>query len=256
MPDSSSKCALVTGAARRIGREIAVALAARGWAVSVHYNSSTEEARAAVEEITSKGGRAASFQADLAGEDEVQGLVPRVAAELGPLGCLINNASVFEDDTPRSATRQSWDRHMEINLRAPFVLSQGFAAQLAPGAAGNIINILDQRVWNLTPRFTSYTLSKSALWSLTQIMAMNLAPAIRVNAIGPGPTLPSIHQSEKDFVRQWQSMPLKRAVALGEISAAVLFILDAPSMTGQMIALDAGQHLGWAPGAVSAKNDE
>ena len=248
MSEGAPKTALITGAARRIGREIASALAADGWAVGVHYHSSVHEAQAVVEDITAKGGKAAAFKADLAREDNVQGLIPRVVAELGPLGCLINNASLFEDDSTRTATRQSWDQHMETNLRAPFVLSQGFTGQLPPGASGNIINILDQRVWNLTPRFTSYTLSKSALWSLTQIMAMNLAPEIRVNAIGPGPTLPSIHQSEQDFARQWQSMPLKRAVDLSEISAAVRFILDAPSMTGQMIALDAGQHLGWAPG--------
>ena len=153
---------------------------------------------------------------------------------------------MFERDEIDSADRESWDRHMETNLRAPFVLSQAFARQLPPEERGCIINILDQRVWNLTPHFTSYTLSKAGLWTLTQTLAMALAPRIRVNGIGPGPTLKNDRQSEEHFAAQWENVPLKRPTAPEEICQAIRFILDAPALTGQMIALDGGEHLGWA----------
>ena len=245
MSELTHRSALVTGAARRIGRAIALALAENGWAVAVHYNLSAEAAAGLVGEITQGGGRAAAIPADLDSESDTAGLVDRACAEIGPITCLVNNASVFEDDSPETATRQSWDLHMQVNLRAPFVLTQAFAAQLADGADGNVINIIDQRVWNLTSRFTSYTLSKAALWTMTQTLALALAPEIRVNAIGPGPTLPSPRQSEESFARQWAALPLARRVEPEEIAEAVHFILDAPAMTGQMIALDGGQHLGW-----------
>jgi NAD(P)-dependent dehydrogenase (short-subunit alcohol dehydrogenase family) len=167
-------------------------------------------------------------------------------AALGPLGCLVNNASVFENDTAATADRASWDAHIEVNLRAPFVLMQGFAAQLPETASGAIVNLLDQRVWSLTPYFVSYTVSKAALWTLTQTMALALAPRIRVNGIGPGPTLPSPRQSAAQFERQCAALPLRRGTTPDEIAAAIRFILAAPAMTGQMIALDGGQHLGWA----------
>lgn len=249
MPAITSKTALVTGAAHRIGRAIALDLARHGWAVAVHYNSSLEAAADLVAEIEGFGGRAIAVGADLAIEDEVLDIIPTVADALGPIGCLINNASLFEEDTAITATRASWDAHMEINLRAPFVLSQGFAAQLPSEEAGAIINILDQRVWNLTPHFTTYTLSKAGLWTLTQTLALALAPHIRVNAIGPGPTLPSPRQTMEQFARQAESMPLHRGTSPEEICEAVRFILAAPAMTGQMIALDGGQHLGWSHSA-------
>ena len=241
--------ALVTGAAHRIGRALALSLAADGWLVGLHYHRSAQAAQDLAEEITRAGGQAFPIDADLASEDEVVTLIPRLISEIGPLGLLVNNASVFERDQAMTATRASWDQHMETNLRAPFVLSQGFAAQLPDGQSGLIVNVIDQRVWNLTPDFTSYTISKAGLWACTQMMAMALAPHIRVNAIGPGPTLPSKHQTDEQFARQCHAMPLQRGASLGEMSAALRFILASPSMTGQMIALDGGQHLGWTPGA-------
>jgi NAD(P)-dependent dehydrogenase (short-subunit alcohol dehydrogenase family) len=240
------KAALVTGGGRRIGRAIALMLGGEGWAVAVHYRHSREEAEAVAQEIAARGGRAVAIAADLARETEVEALLPRAAEVLGPLGLLVNNASVFESDTALGVTRASWDRHLETNLRAPFVLMQHFARGLPAAADGVIVNILDERVWNLTPYFVSYTLSKAALWSLTQSLALALAPRIRVNGIGPGPTLPSQRQSEAQFRRQQAIMPLQRGTTPEEIAAAVRFILSAPAMTGQMIALDGGQHLGWA----------
>lgn len=240
------RAALVTGAARRIGRAIALGLARDGWAVAVHYSRSKPQAGEIVAEITDAGGRAVALAADLADEGETADLVPRAVKALGPLGCLVNNASQFVADDPETATRESWDIHMEVNLRAPFVLTQGFAAQLPADASGCVVNIIDQRVWNLTPFFTTYTLSKAGLWTQTQTLAMALAPRIRVNAIGPGPTLASARQTDAQFTRQWQSTPLRRRTPTEEICAAVRFLLSAPSMTGQMMALDGGQHLGWA----------
>lgn len=240
---------LITGAGKRIGRFIALDLARRGWRVGIHYNRSAREADAVVAEIAEAGGIAAAVPADLSREEETQSLVQRTADAIGPITALINNASVFETDRIDTATRASWDLHMEVNLRAPLVLTQAFAQALPTDTRGNVINILDQRVWNLTPFFTSYTVSKAGLWTLTQTLAMALAPAIRVNAVGPGPTLPSARQTEDSFRRQWSALPLARRVQPEEIAAAVRFILDAPSVTGQMIAVDAGQHLGWSQGA-------
>lgn len=246
MNSQQTGTAIVTGGAKRIGRAISLDLAAAGWAVGVHYNTSADEAAQLVGEIISMDGRAAAVRADLAIEDEVASLISRTAEELGPVSCLVNNASVFESDTAKSATRHSWNLHMEVNLRAPFVLTQTLAAALPDGIDGNVINLIDQRVVNLTPYFTSYTLSKAGLWTLTQTLATALAPSIRVNAIGPGPTLPSSRQSADQFERQFEAMPLGRSVDVEEICAGVRFILASPSMTGQIIVLDAGQHLGWA----------
>lgn len=247
--------ALITGAARRIGRAIALDLARAGWAVAVHHHRSVEDAASLVREIAAMGGRAAYFAAPLTDEAKVQGLLPRAADALGPVTCLINNASAFEPDSIATVTRASWDAHIETNLRAPLVLTQGFARALPAGVPGNVINILDQRVWNPTPYFLSYTVSKAGLWMLTQTLALALAPQVRVNAIGPGPTLPSARQSAEHFARQQRATPLRRGATPEEIARAVRFILESPSLTGQMIALDGGQHLGWAmpePGAASA----
>lgn len=243
MSDSPRGVALITGAARRIGRAIALDLAARGYGIAVHYNGSGDEAKALAAEIISAGGAAATFQADLARAEQATGLLPAVAAGLGPVSVLINNASLFEMDTVRTATVESWDRHLDINLRAPFFLAQSFAEQLPAGMDGNIVNLIDMRVWKLTPFFASYTVSKSGLWTLTRTLAMALAPRIRVNGIGPGPSLLNIRQSADQFARQVAGTPLKRGAPPDEIARAVRFILDTPSMTGQMIALDGGQHL-------------
>jgi len=245
MPEFPYRTALITGGARRIGAAIATGLAADGWAIAIHYNTSGDDAARLAESIVASGGQAVALQADLREERAVAGLVTRAKDALGPLSCLVNNASVFENDVPETVTRESWDLHLEVNLRAPFVLTQAFARQVPDGLEGNVVNILDQRVWNLTPYFTTYTLSKAGLWTLTRTLAMALAPRVRVNAIGPGPTLPSARQSDEQFIRQWASLPLGRAVMPDEIVDALRFILDAPSVTGQMIAVDGGQHMGW-----------
>lgn len=247
---------LVTGAAQRIGAALARDLAHNGWHVIIHYRSSRQAAESLARDIRDTGGKADIIQADLESETESQGLIGRINNQFGRLSALINNASTFELDSPDTATRESWDMHMEANLRAPFVLMQHFQKQLPEGMDGNIINIIDQRVWNLTPYFTTYTLSKAGLWALTQTMAMALAPRIRVNAIGPGPTLPSSRQSMSDFRAQFDAVPLRKPTELVEICRAVLYILSAGSMTGQMIALDGGEHLGWAQGGNSAPPHE
>lgn len=238
--------ALVTGGARRIGRAIAETLARDGFAVAIHHRDSAEAAAESVAAIRAAGGRAEAVRADLAREAEVERLLPAVAERLGPVGLLVNNASTFERDEAMTATRASWDAHLEANLRAPFVLTQALAAGLPAQAEGLVINMLDQRVWALTPHFTSYTVSKFALWGLTQALALALAPRVRVNGIGPGPTLPSPRQSIEQFERQCRSVPLRHGTSVAEICAAVEFIRRSPSLTGQMIALDGGQHLGWA----------
>ena len=252
MRKSSQNVALVTGAGARIGKEIALALAGEGWAVAVHYGGSEEAAREVSDEVISRGGQARIFQANLADEGSTANLLPLIAQEFGSVSCLVNNASIFEPDSVESATRQSWDMHLEINLRAPFVLSQAMARNLPNKNFGNIINIIDQRVSNLTPHFTSYTLSKSGLWTITQTMAQALAPRIRVNAISPGPVLPSSRQTNEEFERQYSSTPLGRAVDTQEICSAIKFILAAPSLTGQMITIDSGQHMGWGHESNSA----
>lgn len=240
------KAALITGGAQRIGRALACALAEDGFSVGVHYRHSRDAAERLVEFIRGNGGAAVALGADLADEAAVATLLPRAEHELGPIGCLINNAAVFIDDTVETATRESWDLHLAVDLRAPFVLIQHFAARLPLHAGGIVINLLDQRVWSLTPYFVSYTLAKAGLWTLTQTMALALAPRIRVNGIGPGPTLPSPRQTPEQFARQCELMPLQRGTSPDEIATAARFILSAPAMTGQMIALDGGQHLGWA----------
>ncbi|RKQ73660.1 NAD(P)-dependent dehydrogenase (short-subunit alcohol dehydrogenase family) [Oceanibaculum indicum] len=243
VPTSLPRVALVTGAARRIGRAIALDLARQGWDVAVHANNSRDEADALVREITAFGRRATVLSADLMNEDEVETLVPSAAAALGPVGLLVNNASIFEQDDIEIMDRAGWDRHMEANLRAPALLIQRFATALPPEAEGVVVNIIDQRVLHPGPDFLSYTLSKSGLWTLTRTLALALAPRIRVNAIGPGPVLQSIHQSQADFAAEVESVPLRRQTELAEICRAIAFIVQARSMTGQMIALDGGQHL-------------
>ena len=247
IPATIPRAALVTGGAKRLGRAMALALARAGFDLAIHYATSAQDAQATVDEITALGRRAVALRADLAREAEVAALLPDAAAALGPLGVLVNNASTFERDEWHDATRESWDRHIEPNLRAPFVLTQAFAAALPPDREGVVVNLLDQRVWSLTPHFVSYTVSKAGLWALTQSLALALAPRIRVNGIGPGPALPSPRQTQAQFDRQCGSVPLRRGTSPEEVARALLAILALPAMTGQMIALDGGQHLQWAP---------
>ncbi len=243
---SIPRAALVTGAAKRLGRAMAEDLGALGFAVAVHYNSSSKEAAETVKAIKARGGKAVALKADLAKEAEVKTLVARAAKALGPLGVLVNNASTFERDGALDVTRKSWDFHIEPNLRAPFVLAQDFARQLPKQAEGVIVNLLDERVWSLTPHFVTYTLSKYGLWGLTQTLALALAPRIRVNGIGPGPTLPSPRQTQAQFLRQFESMPLGRGATPEDVCGALRYILGAKAVTGQMIALDGGQHMAWS----------
>lgn len=246
--------ALVTGAGKRLGRAMALHLAGRGYDVAVHYATSRAEAETLVAEIAAMGRRGVALQADLLDEDAVQGLVPLAADALGPLTVLVNNASIFEHDDVRTATRESWDRHIESNLRAPFVLIQRFAEQVPepgvdaagePVARGLVVNMIDQRVRKLTPEFMSYTVAKMGLWALTQTAAQGLAPGIRVNAIGPGPTLQGARQSADHFARQRAATLLQRGAGAEDVTAALSYFLDAPAVTGQLICVDGGQHLAW-----------
>lgn len=241
------RAALITGGAKRLGRAVTEALAGSGFAVAIHYNASREEAELVASSLIAQGVRAITLKADLGQEAEVASLISDAEAALGPIGVLVNNASTFERDEWNDATRASWDRHIEPNLRAPFVLMQDMARALPEEARGVIVNLLDQRVWSLTPHFISYTVSKAALWTLTQTMALALAPRIRVVGIGPGPAVPSPRQSQADFDRQAASVPLGHGTSPEEVGDAVLAILSLPALTGQMIALDGGQHLQWAP---------
>ena len=251
VPAGIARVALVTGGAARLGRAIALELARNGFDVAIHYHRSEDAARRTLSDITALGRRGCLLRADLSCEDEVRSLLPRACDALGPVGVLVNNASVFERDEWDTATREAWDTHMEPNLRAPFVLMQVFARQMPTGRQGMVLNMLDERVWSLTPHFVSYTVSKAALWSLTQSMA--LAPhGIRVNAIGPGPVLPTPRQSAAQFARQCASLPLGYGAGVDEIAHAALSLLCMPSVTGQMLALDGGQHLQWSPAAPPA----
>ena len=239
------KSVLVTGAARRLGRAIALDLAGAGWNVAVHYNGSAAEAEETAAAARGQGARAVALQADLAREDQTAGLVDRAREAVGPLTALINSASLFENDDWQTASRASWDAHMGINLRAPFVLAQAFARQLPPGVEGNIINIVDQRVLKPTPQFLSYSLSKAGLHWLTTTLAQGMSPKVRVNAVGPGPTLRNARQSEADFERQRHATILERGADPADVCAGVRYLLAAPAVTGQMIAVDGGQHLAW-----------
>jgi len=247
--------ALVTGAGRRLGRSMALYLAQRGYDLALHYVTSRDEAEALAKEIRAMGRKAVALRADLLIESQVGKLVDTAVQGLGgPLTLLINNASIFEHDSFDSATRKSWDRHIESNLRAPFVLSQSFAAQAPravldeagePVAQALIVNMIDQRVRKLTPEYFSYTIAKMGLWAMTQTAAQALAPHVRVNGIGPGPTLQGGRQSAESFAKQRQSTLLARGAHPADINAALGFFLDSSAVTGQLVAVDGGQHLAW-----------
>ena len=243
--DEDSGTALVTGGGRRLGRTIALDLANRGWRVGIHYHASSAEALALVAEIDGKGGKAAAFTADLGHLDNLAPLIAACARALGPPTCLINNAAQFAWDNLATLDGASWQAHLDVNLRAPIFLTQSFAKALPDRATGNVINLLDQKVLRLDPGYFSYTIAKAALWTATQAMAQALAPRIRVNAIAPGPVLKSQSQSQAEFERECQATLLGRGVDAEDVTAAIRFLLDTPSITGQIIALDAGQHLAW-----------
>jgi NAD(P)-dependent dehydrogenase (short-subunit alcohol dehydrogenase family) len=240
---ASRGAALVTGGARRIGRALVTAAAEAGYDVAIHVRSVDDDAHAAAGDVRAKGRKAAILTCDLRKESTTVALVGEAEAELGPMTLLVNCASVFEQDSLEDMNRASWDLHLETNLRAPLVLAQTFARRLPADREGLIVNILDQRVLRPTPHFFSYSLSKAALWDATRMMAQALAPRIRVNGIGPGPTLQSIHQTAEDFQAEAEATLLKHPAAPAEIAGALRYLIEAPSVTGQMIAVDAGQHL-------------
>lgn len=251
----SYSAALVTGAATRLGRAMALELARRGTSVAVHYSSSEAAALQTVQDIRDAGGRAEAVQADLLDMDQAEALIGRASEALGlPLDVLINNASIFDHDRIGTATQDSWDRHFGSNFRAPFFLVQSFAAQVPKAvsdqngeqvAQAAVINMVDQRVRKLTPEFMTYSLAKMGLWTLTQTAAQGLAPDIRVNAIGPGPTMIGARQSQEHFDTQRASTLLQRGANPDDVVAAMVYLLDAPSVTGQLICVDGGQHLAW-----------
>ena len=247
--------ALVTGAGKRLGRAMALELARQGHDVAVHYATSEAEADAVATEIRAMGRHSVALHADLLDEAQVTALVGRAAEALGgPVLTLVNNASIFEYDTLATATRTSWDRHMESDLRAPFALMQEMARTIPdpdgdgngePRARGLVVNMIDQRVRKLTPDFMTYTIAKMGLWALTRTAAQALAPRVRVNAIGPGPTLKGHRQSADHFARQRAATVLGRGADEDDITAALAYLLHAPAVTGQLICVDGGQHLGW-----------
>ena len=237
--------ALVTAAGRRIGKAIALDLGQQGYNVAVHFHTSRAEAEDVADQICQSGVNAKSFQADLSDTESVQRLLPDIAQNLGPVTCLVNNASVFEPDDVDTLTADSWDAHHDVNLRAPTLLARAFADQLPNETQGNIINMIDERVWRPNPQFMSYYASKFGMWGLTQTMAQGFGAKIRVNGIGPGPTLKNTRQTDAQFAEVQNRLPLGYGPTLADICRTLRFILCTPSLTGQMIALDCGQHLAW-----------
>lgn len=245
------KRALITGAGQRLGQAMAQALGARGFQIAIHYRSSAKGAQKTLDAVKKAGGDGVLVQADLQSEADIQQLIPNAQKALNDvfgeasLTLLINNASAFNDDDLRTHTADSWDLHMGVNLRAPIVLSQRFAEHIGPDDKGLIVNLVDQRVWKLNPTFFTYTLSKAALWTATQTMAQSLAPNIRVNGIGPGPTLQNERQAPEDFQKQVDATLTGEGSSPDEIVKALLYLVDAEAVTGQMLAVDGGQHLIW-----------
>jgi NAD(P)-dependent dehydrogenase (short-subunit alcohol dehydrogenase family) len=237
--------ALVTGGAKRIGAAIVRELAQDGFAVAIHCNRSVAEADALAAEIRSAGGQAAVVRADLADRAAARRIVGKAATALGPITLLVNNASVFLKDTFGSLDIAVWQTQFEVNLRAPVFLAEAFAAQLPDGCEGNVVNLIDQRVAKLTPEMLSYTLTKSALWAATVTLAQKLAPRIRVNGLAPGPTFPNVYAKDRGMTKETTGVPLRRAVDARDIGRAVRFLVDTPSITGQLLFLDSGQHIAW-----------
>lgn len=242
-PSPALPVALVTGAGDRIGASIARALAHHGYAVVVHYRSDADGALAVRDSILETGGKAAIVKADLTRRSQRASLIGKAAKPFGPLTVLVNNASTFDPDSARDVDETLWDQHFAIHAEAPIFLARDFAAQLPDGADGNIVNIVDERVLHPSPAYFSYTLSKSVLWTATRTLAQSLAPHIRVNAIGPGPVLPHSRQDQATFQAHVKALPLQRSAGPEAIADGVITLLRTPSMTGQMLALDGGQHL-------------
>lgn len=242
---SEPRTALVTGSAKRIGAAIVRDLAAHGFAVAIHCNKSAEEARTLAAEIEAGGGRAAVVHGDFTDFDAIARLVPAAVGALGPLTLLVNNASVFVKDWFGGLDIGVWQTQFDVNLRAPVFLAEAFAAQLPKGLDGNIVNMIDQRVLKLTPEMPSYTLTKSALWAATTTMAQALAPRIRVNGIGPGPTFPNPYAADRGMTKEVAGIPLRRPVDPTDFGRAIRFLVETPSITGQLLLLDSGQHIGW-----------
>ncbi|SEQ03349.1 NAD(P)-dependent dehydrogenase, short-chain alcohol dehydrogenase family [Devosia sp. YR412] len=246
-PSPAISVALVTGASDRIGAAIAKKLAAAGHAVVIHYRGNAEGARAVRKDIRDNGGQAEVLKADLANRKQRAALVAKAAGFFGPLTVLVNNASVFDPDSARDVDEAHWDQHFAIHAEAPIFLARDFANQLPAGVDGNIVNLVDERVLHPTPAYFSYSLSKSVLWTATRTLAQSLAPAIRVNAIGPGPVLPHTRQSQAEFDRSVAALPLQRHAGPDAIADGVIILLNTPTMTGQMLALDGGEHLEYLP---------
>ncbi|MGB6119537.1 MAG: SDR family oxidoreductase [Mesorhizobium sp.] len=239
------RSALVTGGARRLGAAIVRDLAAHGFAVAIHHNTSAEDAATLAREITDLGGTATTVQADLSKPADVDRVIAQATQAIGPLGLLVNSASVFEPDSLLDFSADHWDANFDVHLKAPVMLARRFAEQLGDERTGLVVNVIDQRVLRPNPNFFTYTLSKSALWEATRIMALALAPKIRVNAIGPGPALPNARQAQSDFDRQVEGLILKRGPDIAEFGRTVRYLFEMMSVTGQMIAIDGGQHLAW-----------
>jgi len=237
--------ALVTGAGKRVGSFICKFLALQGYHVIIHYNNSKLEAERTLKEIIKSNGKANLIKADLSSTTQVRNLIPKINKKYGRLSLLINNASIFEKDDIKSISFELWDKHLDVNLKAPLFLSKDFANQFSKRKGGIIINLLDQSVLTYRPNFISYSVSKNSLWYLTRSLAQALSPRIRVCAIGPGPTLQGKRQTKKDFEIQKRVTPLGIGPDLKEISNAINFIMKNNSFTGQMIVLDGGEHLKW-----------
>lgn len=243
---AEQQIALVTGAAKRIGAAIVRDLVTHGYQVAIHCNCSLAEANELAEDLRSRGGRAVVIQADLADEGQLARLVPAAASEIGPLTLLVNNASVFLKDSFGALDSSVWQTQFDVNLRAPVFLAEAFAAQLPESRSGNIVNMIDQRVLKLTPHMPSYTLTKAALWTATQTLAQALAPRIRVNGIGPGPTFPNPYAGDRGMTREVTGIALQRAVDVHDFGRAIRFLVETQSITGQLLLIDSGQHIGWA----------
>ena len=242
----NSGVALVTGAARRIGRCIAETLAAAGYSVVLHASPrSIVEAEQAAADIRARGGQAAAIATDL---EDIAGLAEfweRASEPFGAPSVLVNSASIFEPDSPFAVSGEGWDRQFAINLRAPLTLAAELARTLPEGSKGSIVNIVDQRVERPNPFYFSYTLTKAALWTATRTLAQAFAPKVRVNAVGPGPVLPNVNEGGEAFLREAEGTPLEKSVTPEEIADAVLYLVRAQSVTGQLICVDSGQHIAW-----------
>jgi NAD(P)-dependent dehydrogenase (short-subunit alcohol dehydrogenase family) len=242
-PTSSPRVALVTGAGRRLGRAIALGLAAAGWDVAVHYRSSEAEARETAAGIEALGRRAALLQCDLANEAAARGLVARAVEALGPVSCVVNNASLFEYDNATEFSPALLALHMQANVAAPVLLAQALHAATPAGSQASVINLLDQKLYNLNPDFLSYTLSKAALHTATTMLAQALAPTVRVVGVAPGITMVSGEQSEDGFAQAHQATPLGRSSTPQDIADAVVYAASARALTGTTLLVDGGQHL-------------